>query len=289
MNFRINWDAVRSDYLHPVWILGYAVAGFVIFQVFLSLIPSPLADRQATFLGLSLPYVDAGGMLIADGLKRFSGDPIPSGWTGSQTWLLISVMLTYAVAAPLFVWGLRERTQRKQDPGRRGFPLSVVLSLGLSGPLLLGTLMMSTFGWYLSSSVWGSMKEAQRISSNRDYLINTVSLMAVNAQSFYHVPVKEGGGGGRWANIQGRPSSTIQLEEIVDTVRSLRHVFLPHFSPMEPHKFILEVHSIDSLSIWGLGEKEGNDPLFVNKDGSEGRHQVWASVTPGNYIVRVQN
>jgi hypothetical protein len=227
--------------------------------------------------------------LIADGLERFSGNAVRREWDSAQTGLVLSFVLCYILGVSGFCWGLRERSQWRKLPEGRGFPFRVAFALGSSVPIVvIGISLMAMIGAYISNSVWATMKEAQRQGANRDYTINNLSIMALNAQSFWHVSVAEGGGGGKWANIKGGASSSLTLERIAVKDPGIKRV-LESFFPQETPTFRLEIFDEDSIGIWGIGNEEGDLPLFVNKDGREGRGQSYVIVTPRNSIIRRHN
>jgi hypothetical protein len=59
--------------------------------------------------------------------------------------------------------------------------------------------------------------------------------------------------------------------------------------PQSPSRFLLNVHTQDSLTIWGIGKDEGDIDSFANEDGRRGRLQMKVIVTPKKIYVNSDN
>lgn len=288
MKSRIRWDDMKSDPLHIVWVIGYALA----FGAALNLIPVfgiklLTGYRMPSWFGLA-PFVEAGGLRIAEGIDRFSGKEIKSVWTPVHTHIILSIVMCYVIAPPLFVWGLRERILWRQGSGQRRFPTKITLALGLSGSIMMAALLVSILPPFIAYSVRTSMMNVQRVQANKDALINDISYVALRAQSFCQVDVKDGGGGGRWMNIQRNGNTTIGIDEIGLTSPITGDV-VGKLYPQQPSRFFLTVHSTDSLTIKGVATEQGDLSNFENTDGRRGRIQMSVAVTPKRIVVTSDN
>lgn len=288
MKFKIKWDDMTSDPLHIVWVVGYAM----IFGLALNLIPGILLrilteNKAATLFGLA-PFVEAGGLKIAEGLDRFSGKEIRSVWTPIHTHIISSIVMCFVIAPPLFVWGLRERMLWRQGSGERRFPTKIALALGLSASIVMGVVLMSTIPPFIAYSVRLSMLNAQKTFANKDALTNDLNYVALKAQSFYYVDVKDGGGGGRWMNIQRDRNPTLGMDEIGLATPIIGNV-VGKLYPQQPSHFVLTVHTADSLTVQGVATEEGDLSNFENADGRRGRIQTRVVVTPKRIVVTFDN
>jgi hypothetical protein len=292
MKFKIRWSELRSDPLHIVWLLVYAILAGVAINV----IPDALnkllfTDAKPLWLSSfsrGVPFIEAGGLRIGEALDRFSGKELTSSWGAEQTKILISILVTYVLALPLFVWGMRNRTLWRLETGARRFPTRIVIALGLSGSLVMGSCLLATFPPFISLNVRKSLDNAQRAQSNKDALLNDINYAALRAQSFYYTDVVDGGGGGRWKDIRRAGNPMLGIEEIAPSEPVIGKV-VKHFYPQHPSRFLLMVHAQDSLSICGVGNEDGEVDTFANEDGRTGRVQVRAIVTPKRIFVNLEN
>jgi len=287
MKFKINWQRIKSDPLHILWITGYVMAGgFVLGLANTGLARIIGAATPHTTL-IPVPHIVSGGMLIAEALERFSGHPIFHTWRVEHTFLVASIILGYIVALPIFLWALRERSRWRQDEHRKKFPVKIALGFGSSGPIVVFIAITAVTGPILSSAVLTSLKSAQTLQANIDALISDANLVALKAQSFYFVSTKEGGGGGRWKNIDREYVSEITLKDI-EAESPITRIYGSSF-PMKRSEFALEVYSEDSLAIWGTRNDRGSDANFANKNGQRGKIEIHVTVSPRNFHLSVDN
>lgn len=274
---------MKTDRLHWVWMVCYVGVALILGGILnLALYPSDLLGRSVAIT--PFPYIFAGGLRIADGLDRFSGNQIIREWKSEHLFLLLSILVSYILAVPSFIWALKERQQRRENQPGRKFPIRIVLAFAIGGAFVVPMLLISVIGPVASSSVRATMQKAQTLVVNRDAVMYELNMMALKAQSSYFVPLGEGGCGGRWMNIQRKGAPTVTLEELQVQEPDLNRVYAELF-PQRPSKFVLEVYSEDSLAIWGIGAETWEGSLFVNKDGQQGKTQAHAVVTPRKVIV----
>ena len=288
MKSKISWEDMKSDPLHILWVVGYAI----LFGAALNVIPGLLLKALTVNRGLlwfgPVPFVEAGGLKIAEGLDRFSGKEIMLVWTLYHTKIITSIVMCYVIAPPLFVWGLKERMLWRQGSGERRFPAKIVLALGLSSFIVIGVALGSTVPSFIAYSVRVSLMNAQKIFANKDALINDINYVALKAQSFYYVDAKDGGGGGRWMNIKRDGNPTLGIDEI-GLATPITGSVVEKLFPQQPSRFVLTVHTPDSLTVKGVATEEGDLNNFENADGRRGRIQTSVVVTPKRIVVTFDN
>lgn len=279
---------MTSDPLHVVWVVGYAILFGVALNSLNEMLFKGLITLKGTPWHWFAPFLEAGGLKIMEGLDRFSGKEILSVWTTTHTQIISSVVICYVIAPPLFVWGLRERVLWRQGSGQRRFPTKIVLALGLSVSILIGVAFHSTISAFIAYSVRLSLMNAQKTSANKEAVTNDLNYVAMKAQSFYYVDVKDGGGGGRWMNIRRDGNSTVGIDEIGLSAPIIGTVVGKLF-PQQPSRFVLTVHTADSITIKGVATEEGDLNNFENADGRRGRIQTSIVVTPKRIAVAFDN
>ncbi len=287
MKFRISWQDYKADPLRLIWVVLYAfVFGLALFPLVAFAVRLFYPDL---FLYITFaPFVEVGGSIIEQGLERFSGKEIVPVWTAFHTHIVSEIVTCYVIAPALFLWGLRERAVWRQVSGERRFPTKIVLALGLSASIVMGVAFLSTIPPFIAYSVRLSMQNAQKAQANKDVLINDINYVALKAQSFYFVDVKDGGGGGRWANIQRNGSPELGIDEIAPAKPVTGDVVGKLF-PQQPSRFVLAVRTADSLTVKGVATEEGDFADFENADGRRGRIQVSIAVTPKRIKVTFDN
>lgn len=280
MKFRIDWQLIKSDPLHPLWVVGFAIVGSTFAWV------SNVFGTSVRGLWKPIlePAVSAGGVRIQEGLAFFRGDPV-GGWNLDHSLILLSIIFLYVILPPLFLWAIKARARWRQMPRSR-FPLKIFVSLGLTGSLVLFIATYSIIGPTFAIYVYRSLHSGQKVQANKDVMMHDLAFMALRAQSFYFVPVKDGGGGGRWLNVQKASNQALTLQEIEPVEPVLRRI---SDFPQKPSKFVLEVFREDSLAIWGIGSEPGNDVTFVNKDGQKGKLEFQMIVTPKKSYTNERN
>jgi hypothetical protein len=287
MKFRIEWQRMKADPLHLLWVPIYVLAGVLLLPLFDSaFVRLGLKVRISYFINfLSIPVI-AGGLRIEEGIKRFGGETLVHSWSDHTTIVLYAI-LSSIILLPFFEWALKERARWRENP-KPGFPFKIVVSVGLTGSLLFGTVWLSAFGPIRSASAYRSLHRGQTVSANKDALINDLNFLALKAQSFYFVPTKEGGGGGRWLNIQGKSNQALTLQDIEHHEPIIGRVIGDAF-PQKPSRFVLQVFGEDSLAIWGIGSELGDDTTFVNKNGERGKLELQMLVTPKKISTNERN
>lgn len=286
MNFRIDWQRLRSDPLHLVWVIAYCLAGFFVLQIADTyLMP---AFWQSPFPAFPFPYIVAAGRLIHEGLERFSGNPVLHEWTHVHTTILAAVIVNYLIIPPLFIWALAERREWRRRLPEKSNPTKIILILGLLGSSVAFILFGSVVAGPISASVYSRLTNGQTTAANKDLMINTMTLMAFRAQSFFAVPVELGGGGGRWQSLEDDPTGNVTAAALTQRDPEIKELYRGSFEITDP-EWIIEVVREDSLVIWGIGTLDGDIGTFQNRNGQEGKIQVHALVTPLKLVVRRDN
>lgn len=288
MKFKIDWQRIKSDPLHILWVTGYVLIGWVVLGLLNAGLTRITGSASPHITLIPVPQIVSGGMRIAEGLERFSGHPIVHIWRVEHTFLIASIILGYVVALPIFLWALRERSRWTQGERANRFPLRIALGFGFSGPFVAFSVFLALAGSILSSSVYLSLGRAQTTQANLDALINDANFVVMKAQSFYFVSTKDGGGGGRWKNIDRQDGSEITIKDIELPESPIARIYGSSF-PMKRSEFTLEVYSKDSLAIWGTRNERGSDVNFANKNGQLGKVEIHATVTPRNFRLSIDN
>jgi hypothetical protein len=277
MRFRIKVPNFEADPLHTFWVAVYAVCFGIAWSLFGTLLVH-LTNPGGIYI-TPLPFIMVGGDALAQALDRFSGKELVVVWGGLQTATVIQLVIYYIVAPTAFVWGLNERALWRQQTGERKFPWKIVLSLGTTATIIVSIVLGSLVPPLIHYRVRVSVMEAQRIQANRDALMWDLNYAALRAQSFYFVDVKDGGGGGRWKNIQRKGNPTLTIDEIAPPEPVVQNVAGKLF-PQQPSKFRLEVHTADSLVVYGIAVEDGDNADFANADGQKGKIQFSIGVMP---------
>ena len=283
MKFKIDWQQVRADPLH----LGRIAIYIVVFGILVSIVDVdgiffrelPQWVHAIPGWGILAPQAMAGGLQAEEAIERMSGQPKNRSWRRTHSGILIGILLLFILGPTLLVWGLRTRAQWRQMSAPRGSPFRIAAALTVGGYLFVGLTVTTMMTSLVSLRNFRTQKSESALAANRDALALDLSLMAFKAQTFYHLPTKDGGGDGHWTKLPGREPSTLTLEDLALGKSLMAHILDPLF-PQQPSRFVLEVFKEDSLAIWGIGHERIADPTFLNKDGQRGKIQVQYIVTP---------
>jgi hypothetical protein len=286
MKFRINVPNFKADPLHTFWVAVAALC-FGIAWGLLGTLLVHLTNPGGIYI-TPLPFIVVGGDAIAQALGRFSGKELVVVWGRLQTATVIQLVIYYIVAPAAFLWGLKERAVWRQQTGERRFPWKIVLALGATSTIVGSMVLGSLLPPLVHYSVRLSLMEAQRKQANRDAVMWDLNYAALRAQSFYFVDVKDGGGGGRWKNIQREGDPTLTIDEIAPPEPVVQKVAGKLF-PQQPSHFRLEVYKADSLVIYGIAVEDGDYSDFANADGQKGKIQFNIAVTPKKIKVTSAN
>lgn len=289
MKYKIDWQQLKNDPLHPVWIAANIIVLGVLVYLVSTLLPKVgFAWPERAIL---TPYISAGAVQVSESIDRFMGISKDRSVRLVHILLVLQTIFTYVVVPTLLVWGLRARSLWRQADVPRPHPFKIIAALALGGLYLLAFLFMATIGCYQHVQVAKNMIAASSISLNHDILSQELTVTGYQAQAFYFLPVRDGGGGGRWREITGSARASITLDDISNQKMLLAKIIeadLPEF-PQKPNDFVMEVVKEDSLIIWGIGNEPGTASEFRNKNGREGRVQLRADITPETVRISLEN
>lgn len=281
MKFRIDGQAFKTDPLHA----GRLAICIVVFGALVYFVDAIRAEFmppfpfQLSYSVLPPPHFYLAGLKVTEGIDRFGGDIGDPSWKWSYLKILVVLLFSFIVAPTLLVWGLRARAEWRQKRETRGSPIFIAAALTVGGYYFLLLSFVALVAMPTQLWVMETQRKESRLAAQRDAIAVDLQLMAFKARTFYHLPVPDGGGGGRWMNIPGRRSSTLTLEDIAHPEPVLARIYAPLF-PQQPAHFVLEVFAGDSLAIWGVGHEEVADKSFPNKDSRRGKIQVCLGVGP---------
>jgi hypothetical protein len=297
MSFRTRLQQIWRQPLHPAWIilamveigvLVVFVERFVLHRVF-SLWGFSLWSQQNFWMQdihrmLWGSYIDAGGVRVGEGILAFSGKLVRGIWRSEHVLIIVSMVLSYLVGPSLFIWGMKARKLwLTEDPARRSaFPILAATALG--GYIVFFALLIPVEASFGSWSIWQTMKSDMYVNAARDGAVSSVSVLGFQAQQLRLLPQAKGGG--PWMKGPGG----ITIAEI-DTVLPRLERGLWETGVRPTMKYVLEVESPDSLTIWGMANIRGglHGSTFINKDSTTGNVQVRVGVTAERVTAMVEN
>jgi hypothetical protein len=299
MTFKTKARQIWESPLHPVWIvLAMLEIGVLVLCIdrfvfhggsFWKLFrwagpPFPQFFMQDIYRLLWVAYVDAGGIRVSEGISAFNGTLVRGTWRPEHALVIVSMILSYIVGPSLFLWGLVSRKKWISKKPATPSKLRILGATALGGYIIFFALLMPVEGSLGSWTAWQRMKADSYANGVRDGAIASISTLGFQAQQLRLMP--EARGGGPW--VQGEGAITIAD---LDTVLPRIDRGLWSRDDRAPMKYLLEVHSPDSLTIWGVANAHGGarGTTFLNIDGTSGNIQVHAGVTPLNVTTMTDN
>jgi len=284
MKLRIDLRPVVADPLHGARIGLYILllaAGILQLQRFLLQGAGwgRSIDGASPWIALAQPPLLAGGIEVQEGIQHFNGKSGRGVWTGQTTSVLVSVVATYVLGPALFVWGLRARARRRQNPLREAGATTIAAALTLGGLSLVSIIPAPMYA-VMSSRAHSTMVHDCQVSAMQDEMSEDLFQMARRAQVIYFLPGGMGGGNQSWLAHDRSGKPVIDISRIllaapsadVDAVLSCSR---------NCSKYSLRVERADSLTIKGV--TEGSDVQGTDGD-AESVHaakvQMCIGVTP---------
>ena len=213
--------------------LGSLVAASAIVLILLfsgwEILPNPLSSlhiQGAGPLPWLYPWILGGGQTIANALTEFSGHALQPVENSFYVGALISVLLS-GVLAPTLVLLLMGR---KSSAIVRGLYL-----VSLVGTATLAISVVPT--GYLAYRGRTSLREAQAVQTNRDFIINDLNIIAWKIHEYQIVPKALGGGGD---SVEGYalPAQLAETEDAKYTVETA-----PASAMAGPFDIIARIHA----------------------------------------------
>jgi hypothetical protein len=299
MTFRTRLREIWGNPLHAVWIIlamleiGVLVVcydRFVLHNTSLwrlfrwAIPPLPVFFMQDIHRILWGSYIDAGGIRVGEAISAFSGKLVRGIWKPEHTLVVITMALSYIVGPSLFLWGLKARKARIQTKTAKPSAVFILLATAIGGYIVVFALMIPVLSCAGSWNTWQRMKTDSYVNAVRDGAVASVSVLGFQAEQLRLMP--EAKGGGPWSGGPGG-ISIAELDRVLPSLE--RGLWAPGVKGSM--KYILEVSSSDSLTLWGIADVQGtlSGSSFRNKDGTAGNVQVRAGVTPARVTEAVEN
>jgi len=299
MTFRTKVRQIWESPLHPVWI----VLAILEIGVFV-LCVDRFFIRGSSFWNLFRPgglplqqfimqdihrilwgsYIDAGGIRLSEGILAFNGKLVRGIWGPEHTLVIVSMVLSYVAGPALFLWGMKARKKWLTDKSSAPSKLRILGATAFGGYIIFFSLLVPIEASVESWRIWEQMKADSYANAARDGAIASVSTLGFQAQQLRLMP--EAKGGGPWVSGNGG----ISVADL-DTVLPRLERGLWSADVTVPTRYVLEVQSPDSLTIWGVAVARGGigGGNFRNIDGTIGNVQVHAGVTPSRVSLMTDN
>jgi|GEM_PF-3077657 len=302
MTFKTRILKIWKDPLHPAWIVLAMVELFVLVLCFDRFVLEPRSMQAAIGRGnpyyrisyfehanllLGSPFTGAAAVRAGEGINVFAGKPT-AGIAGGELWLIgISLVLAYVAGPSLLYHGLKAWKARKAGESPRRSSYLPLIASATGGYVVCVALMYPAFSAPESWMMLQQMKADSYSNTVRDDAANSVMVLAFRAQQLRMMP--EAPGGGPW--VQGPGGITIA--DLRTALHGLERV-LEQPDANVSIRYVLEVESQDSLTIWGVANARGGYAIsgaarFTNIDSTTGNVQVYAGVTPARMRVGVDN
>jgi len=299
MTFRTRMSDVWKNPLHAAWIiLAIAELGVLLFCYQRFIVDSYFPPRLLNWARPNLPaifqdnvqktllepHMNAGAIRVAEGITAFSGKPLTGAWTIGETLVVISMIISCVAGPSLLLWGMKARRRWPQEKPARPRPFAILGATVIGGYIVAYALALPVMTSVESWSLWQRMKSDTFTNGVRDGAVASVSELGFQAQLLRLTPGAKGGG--PWLNKPGG----ITLEDLEPALTPLDRGLWPR-GERAPVRYLLEVNSPDSLTIWGVAQVGGLNAAgaFTNKDGTKGNIQVRTGVTPADAYSFVEN
>ncbi|MFH0989658.1 MAG: hypothetical protein V1799_06540 [bacterium] len=212
---------------------------------------------QSHGIQLTYPWVIAGSVTIGNGLSRFSYEaggkeptPLPSAL---HAWPLASVLILYVITPTMFLFGWRRNRIRSKEPRE---PLRVlhVLYIAAAIPVVITAISVIPMT-YIHEEVRSSLREAQAVQEQKDFIINELNLIKNRAIEYTLLPKQFNGGDGSFNGyVIPQELQTTPQSMYVSTVKA-DTLFLEARSVMYPESTVKVKIRIDGT--WFDWEYEG--------------------------------
>lgn len=246
------------------WLPWAVAAGGSIVLIFLiSYVFSNWIDPTMTLA----PWLTAAGVDTTRAINEFSYGIVDTGSYWEQRILaLVSLIVLFVIGPSLWVFSeVRNQSKDVDDNLKKGGIWYVGVMIIIAG-VLYSVPVTIIKGIVLQNSL-----ESQAKSRNVDEVRSHLSTLAFDAYELYYLPQEYGGGSNSFQSISG--------EE--DNLRNITLADLPNYNPDSKDSFMLAPVESDSvIKIYGIGNKQGDDPNFENIDGQQGKIQIAIEVAP---------
>ncbi|NBC03263.1 MAG: hypothetical protein GVY20_06115 [Bacteroidetes bacterium] len=249
-------------------ILNWVVALFVAVGVLLLILfPEAFGALSPTIQKLGYMLADPSMILIEfatrNAISQFGGEVGMEGFSSALILGLTGIAIIFVIAPTFIVFGYKksETMNGKLRPAAWHLGMGIVL-------IAIGVGIYSSISFSTSKSDLVAATERQHALDELQFEMFDLHFDA-SAQAM--LPQEKGGGGGHFTTFIADDGST----------RSIQLSDLDRYDPGSQFDFVISENISDStITIIGISNLEGNNPDFLNADGSTGHIQMKLTVNP---------
>lgn len=293
----VNKLGAFEDWLNaksPRFWVGVLVGGVLLYLVTEYASEQVITRFSKTFQGGHygpgplLPWIIGVGLIVAQGIELFSGGTPNLSFNDAHVLALLSLLMYYVILPTIFFISWRRYMLASPDQRKSRAVGNIFVGL-VVGAISLPVILVTPFAVYVQVEVGRSMMRGQANASVREGLVGDLAYLTSRAKSFYYVPENLGGAGQNWNHMRrpdgsARPITLEDLKYMETGTNRIMKDLLPKF---EGH-YVLEVVNDTTLVITGVGNAEGADPKFKNKNGETGKMQVSLTVSPNTDVAPIR-
>lgn len=180
---------------------------------------------------------------------------------------LISLVVLFVVGPSLWVFSelKNQSNEGAENELKKGSVWYVGVMIVIAG--LLYAVPVTIIKGIVFQNTWESAAKNENAGELRSHL----STLAFDAYEQYYLPHEYGGGANSFQSIPGDDGNlrNIRLSDLEDYNSDTRNFYM--LAPLE---------SDSVIKIYGIGNKQGNDPNFENVDGQQGKVQIAVEIAP---------
>ncbi len=247
------------------WLPWAVAAGGTIALIFLgSYVVSNLMSPSQTVT----PWENAQAVDTIRAINEFSEGVYDTGsYWEKRIPALISLVVLFVIGPSLWVFSeLKNQSyEGAENELKKGSVWYVGIMIVIAG--LLYAVPVTIIKGVVFQNTWKSAAK----NENADELRSRLSTLAFDAYEQYYLPHEYGGGANSFQSIPGDDGNTRAI-----TLADLEN----HNADSENSFMLAPVESDSVIKIYGIGNKQGNDPNFENVDGQQGKIQIAVEIAP---------
>lgn len=214
------------------------------------------------------PWESAKAVDSIRAINEFSEGIADTGsYWDKRIFALISLIVLFVIGPSLWMFSELKNQSKKdaENKLKKGVIWYVGVMIVITG--LLYAVPMTIIKGIVFQNTWESAAE----NENADELRSHLSTLAFDAYEQYYLPHEYGGGANSFQSIPGDDGNlrNIRLSDLEDYNSDTKNSYM--LAPLE---------SDSVIKIYGIGNKQGNDPSFENVDGQEGKIQISVEIAP---------
>jgi hypothetical protein len=144
------------------------------------------------------PWVTAGGLTIQHGLAMFSGETPTKMSSETRLSILGSLLVAFIIGPTLLFFSWRRLATEPKTSAMKPASIGFFFGATLTGVYLFPLLVMSI----AHPAVASSMRSAQALGQDRDWVINGIYRVSLDAHQYKILPKSFGGGGGSYVGYR---------------------------------------------------------------------------------------